>query len=142
MQNQPLLLERLAQAPIEKVWRALTEIQQLKQWFFPMMEHFEPQPGFETAFDVHHNGHVYPHLIKVVEADAPQNLAYTWRYGGYPGNSIVRFELEALGNQTQITLTHAVTESFFAEQYPDFSENNFKLGWTHFIEALQQFAAR
>lgn len=139
MENQPLILERMAGSSVEKIWQALTDIQKLRQWFFPMMENFEPKVGFETAFDVHHNGNVYPHLIQVVEAVPNQTIAYTWRYGGYPGNSIVKFGIETVDHQSKITLTHIVTESFEAEKYPGFSEENFKQGWTHFIESLQKF---
>lgn len=138
MENQ-LILERTYNATVEKVWQALTDIQKMKQWFFPMMENFEPRIGFETAFDVHHNGNVYPHLIKVTQAIPNKEIAYTWRYGGYPGNSIVSFALEPVGDQTKLTLTHTVTESFEADKYPDFSKESFTKGWTHFVGSLQQF---
>jgi len=139
MENQQLVLERTYEAPVEKVWQALTDINQMQQWFFPMMEGFEPKIGFSTQWDVTHNGNVYPHLITVTESVPNEVIAYTWKYGGYPGNSIVRFALQPLENQTKLTLTHTVTESFEADQYPDFSKDSFTKGWTHFVGSLQKF---
>lgn len=134
-----LTLERTYNASVEKVWQALTDIKKMRQWFFPMMEMFEPTVGFKTAFDVHHNGNIYPHLIEVTEAIPNQAIAYTWQYGGYPGNSVVRFAIEPIGEKTKLTLTHTITESFEADKYPDFSNDNFKAGWTHFVGTLQNF---
>lgn len=138
MENQ-LILERTYNARPEKVWQALTDIGKMKQWFFPMMENFEPAVGFKTVFDVHHNGNIYPHMIEVVEAIPNEKIAYTWQYGGYPGNSIVSFALEPLGDQTRLTLTHTITESFQSDKYPDFSNDSFTKGWTHFAGSLQKF---
>lgn len=139
MDNQQLVLERTYDAPAEKVWNALTDIKQLKQWFFPMMEAFEPTIGFTTQWDVHHNGNLYPHKIVVTESVPNQLIAYTWQYVGFPGNSIVSFALESIGSQTKLTLTHTVTESFEENKYPDFSRESFKQGWTHFVGSLQKF---
>ena len=111
----------------------------MQQWFFPMMENFEPKIGFSTRFDVHHNGNVYPHQIEVTESVPNKIIAYTWKYGGYPGNSVVSFELESVGNQTRLTLTQNFTESFEADKYPDFSKESFTKGWTHFVGTLQKF---
>ncbi|SCY65607.1 SRPBCC family protein [Flavobacterium caeni] len=139
MATPTLSLERIYDAPVEKVWRALTEPDQLKQWFFPMMADFKPAVGFTTQWDVTHNGRLYPHKIVVTEAIPNKRIAYTWQYVGYPGNSVVCFALEPLGDQTQLTLTHTITESFESERYPDFSNENFKQGWTHFVGSLQNF---
>ena len=138
MENQ-LTFERTYNAPVEKVWQALTDIKKMQKWYFPMMENFEPKIGFETAFDVHHNGNIYPHLIKVTTAIPNKEVAYTWQYGGYPGKAIISFALEPMGDQTKLILTHTVVESFEADQNPDFSNESFTKGWTHFVGALQKF---
>ncbi len=139
MEHQQLTFERLYNAPTERVWKALTNIDQMRQWYFPMLEAFEPRIGFETEFDVHHNGKIYPHIWKVTEVIENQAIAYSWRYGGYPGNSVVRFALEPIGNQTKLTLTHTFTESFEADRFADFSTDSFTQGWTHFVGRLQTF---
>jgi uncharacterized protein YndB with AHSA1/START domain len=111
MENQQIILEKIYDARVEKVWQALTDIVQMQQWFFPMMRNFEPKIGFSTQFDVRLNDKVYPHLITVTESIPDKTIAYTWRYGGYPGNSVVRFALEPIGDQTKLMFTQTFTES-------------------------------
>jgi hypothetical protein len=59
-------------------------------------------------------------------------LAYTWRYEGYEGDSVVVFELSEQDQQTLLRLTHQVTESF-QEGIPEFSRENCMAGWHYFI---------
>src|SRR4030095_523220 len=47
----PIILERTFDAPVEKVWKAITDIDQMKQWYFPQLENFKPEEGFETEFN-------------------------------------------------------------------------------------------
>lgn len=138
---EPLILERTYDAPIQRVWDALTDPAKMKQWYFPMMPDFEPRVGFETRFDVEHNGVVWPHVWKVTESDPITKIAYSWRYEGYPGNSEVRFQLEDKGRQTKLTLTHTFTEPFDTVRYPDTSRQNFTAGWTQFVDKLDAFVA-
>jgi hypothetical protein len=43
---QPFVIERTYNAPIEKVWIALTDKGQMKKWYFDLAE-FKPVVGFE-----------------------------------------------------------------------------------------------
>lgn len=142
MKNESLVLERTYDAPVEKVWKALTDTEQMHQWYFPMMESFKPEVGFQTEFNVHHNGNDYLHQWKVTEAIPNKKIAYTWKYGGYPGNSIVSFELEPDGKKTKLILTHMFTESFEPGTYADFSRDSFNKGWTSFVGRLQEFVEK
>ena len=60
-----------------------------------------------------------------------KKLAYTWRYEGFEGDSLVTFELFAEGARTRLKLTHAGLESF--PKIPDFARKNFMEGWTSII---------
>ena len=53
--DEPIIVEEIYQAPLEKVWSALTEIEQMKQWYFDNIPAFKPEVGFETKFDVNVN---------------------------------------------------------------------------------------
>ena len=48
--NQPFVIERTYNAPAEKVWKAITDKTQMKQWYFDL-EKFEPKVGFEFSFE-------------------------------------------------------------------------------------------
>jgi uncharacterized protein YndB with AHSA1/START domain len=126
----PLVIERVFDAPIGLVWQALTEKERISQWSFDMKE-FKPEPGFEFDFSAEKNGVKYIHLCKITEAVRNKKLAYTWRYKGQPGNSLVTFELFDEGAKTRLKLTHIGIETF--PQNGDYDRKNFRMGWTHLL---------
>lgn len=140
-EKQPLVLTRTYDAPVGKVWRALTDKEQMVQWYFPMMEDFRPEVGFTTEFDVVHpeSGNHYLHRWTVTEAVHERKIAYEWKYPDYPGNSVVSFELEPEGEKTKLTLTFRVLETFEPKKYPELSIKGFTEGWTHFVDVLGKF---
>ena len=76
------------------------------RWYFDLKE-FKPEAGFEFEFIVEHEGNTYDHRCKVTEVVPQKKLAYTWRYQGHEGDSLVTFELFAEGEKTKLKLTHA-----------------------------------
>ena len=69
--------------------------------------------GFEFNFTGGPSeGKQYLHLCKVTEVIPEKKLTYSWRYGGYEGNSFVTFELFAEGNKTELKLTHTSLDTF------------------------------
>lgn len=140
MKNQPVIVERTYNAPVKNVWAAITDLEQMRQWYFPSLEEFEPEIGFETRFDVPHDGKVFLHIWKVTEVIPNRKISYDWKFGGYPGNSAVSFELFDEGGKTRIVLTHAGLETFQGDANPDLAAGNFVEGWTHFIgTALREY---
>jgi uncharacterized protein YndB with AHSA1/START domain len=88
--------------PPEKVWRALTEPEQLAAWFPHAIVgafvtggtlSFESREGDDPAFEG-----------RVVHADPPRLLEYTW------GEDQLRFELEPDGGGTLLTFTDTFDE--------------------------------
>jgi hypothetical protein len=57
-----------------------------------------------------------------------------WNYAGYPGNSVVSFELFEQGSKTKLILTHEGIKTFMPEKYPELSKQNFTEGWTQFMD--------
>ena len=124
-----VILERTYNASPEAVWQAITNADQMKQWYMPLSE-FRPEVGFETSFDVNAKGRDYLHIWKVTEVVPNRKISYEWRYGGFPGNSLVTFELTPQGRGTRITLTHTGLESFEGYRNPGLKPDNFEKGWT------------
>jgi uncharacterized protein YndB with AHSA1/START domain len=102
-----LVLVRELRHPPEKVWQALTDPAHLREW---------------APFDAHGNlgtvgatvklttvGAPTPHVLetKVTRADAPKVLEYDW--GGD-----IRWELEALGGGTRLTLWTTIDRRFIS----------------------------
>ena len=124
--KEPLVVERTIDAPVARVWQAITTKEDMCPWFFDLAE-FKAEPDFEFRFAVMHEGFNYDHRCMVMEVVPNQKLAFTWRYAGYEGDSLVTIELFAEGNQTRVKLTHAGLETFPA--IPAFARVNFLGGW-------------
>ena len=135
--TEAIVIERTFNAPVPRVWKALTDVDQMRQWYFDLNE-FKPEVGFEFGFVVEHQGTTYHHLCKIMEVIPEKKIAYTWRYKGEPGDSLVTFELFAEGDKTQVKLTHSGIETF--PKTPAYARKNFEAGWTAIIGSeLKQF---
>lgn len=135
--DEPLVVERTFDAPVALVWKALTDKDDIKHWSFDIRE-FEPKVGFEFRFYGGDKTSQYLHHCKVTEAIPNKRLAYTWRYEGYAGDSLVTFELFAEGNKTRLRLTHEGLETF--PKIPAFAKANFLQGWTEIVgSSLKNF---
>jgi len=135
-------VERTYDAPASMVWRALTDEAQMKQWYFPQLDHFKPEVGSVSHVDVAHEGKVYKHVWRVTEAVPNKKIAYTWAYVDNPGESLLSFELFPEGNKTRVRLTHTGLASFGGRKNPDYASRNFFGGWSHFRDALADFLAK
>jgi uncharacterized protein YndB with AHSA1/START domain len=131
MNNEPFVIERVLDAPVDKVWNAITDKDEMKQWYFDIPD-FKPETGTEFSFPGGPDDKKYIHLCKVTEVIAGKKLTHSWRYEGYEGNSFVTFELFPENGKTSVKLTHAGLETFPADN-TDFAKSNFKEGWTHII---------
>lgn len=131
MKSEPIIVERVYDAPVEKVWKAITDREQMKQWYFDLAA-FKPEVGFEFQFEGGNEDRIYVHLCKVLEVIKGKKLTYSWRYEGFQGNSLVSFELFPEGEKTRLKLTHEGLSTFPADN-PDFEKKNFVAGWTEII---------
>jgi uncharacterized protein YndB with AHSA1/START domain len=131
METEPFVIERVFEAPISKVWKAITDKEDMKHWYFDLKE-FKPEVGFEFQFYGGPADKQYLHLCKVTEVVVGKRITYSWRYDGYAGNSFVTFELFEEGSKTRIKLTHRGLETF-PKDNTDLANENFAEGWTQLI---------
>lgn len=89
--DKPIVVEQTFDVSITELWNAITELKQMKQWFFENIESFEPKVGFETRFVVENEGSVFPHLWKITEVERLKKITYNWKYEGYTGDSFCNF---------------------------------------------------
>jgi uncharacterized protein YndB with AHSA1/START domain len=102
-----ILVRELRHAP-EKVWQALTDPAQLGEW-----APFDADGSLGTAgstVKLTTVGAPTPHVTEttVTRADAPRVLEYSW------GGADVRWELEAFGGGTRLTLWHNIDRRFIS----------------------------
>jgi uncharacterized protein YndB with AHSA1/START domain len=128
--TEPLIVERTFNAPVAQVWKAITNRDDMKQWYFDLAE-FKPEVGFQFQFVVEHEGNTFDHRCKVTEVIPQKKLVHTWRYEGQPGESVVTWELFPEGEKTRLKLTHTGLETFPA--LPAYARKNFETGWTSIV---------
>jgi uncharacterized protein YndB with AHSA1/START domain len=100
-----LVLVRELRHPPEKVWQALTEPAQLREW-----APFDADRSLDGAGPVKLStvGSPTPQVSEtsVTRADAPRVLEYSW------GGNDIRWELEPLEGGTRLTLWHNIDRRF------------------------------
>ena len=134
---EAVVIERTFAAPVARVWKAITDVEEMRRWYFDL-EEFKPEVGFEFGFTVEHEGMKYCHLCQVTEVIPQRKIAYTWRYEGHEGDSLVTFQLSADVDKTRLKLTHEGFESF--PKTAAFARENFLKGWTEIIGSeLKEF---
>ena len=139
MNQEPIIIEKTYDASIDKVWKAISDKNEMKKWYFDLAE-FKPEVGFEFQFSGGPSPEKqYLHLCKITEVIVNKKLSYTWLYDGYSGDSLVIFELFVEGDKTRLKLSHFGLESFPMSN-PDFERKNFVAGWSHIVGvALTEF---
>ena len=130
MNNDPIVIEKVYNSAIDRVWKAITDKDQIKQWFADMVG-FKPEVGAEFHFEGKDAGVVYDHSCKILELIPNKKLSYSFSKGGQ-GNTLVSFELVAEGKKTKLTLTHSGFETF-PQNNPAFARSNFFAGWSAII---------
>jgi uncharacterized protein YndB with AHSA1/START domain len=101
-----VVVRELRHSP-EKVWDALTDPAQLSEWAPFDADHDLGQVGPVKLTTV---GMPSPNVTdtKVTRADAPNLLEYKW------GDQEIRWQLEALGQGTRLTLWHNINRNFIS----------------------------
>jgi uncharacterized protein YndB with AHSA1/START domain len=92
--DREIRVERIFNAPRERVWRAFTEADQLAQWWGRgnklVVEKYEPQRGGHWRFVEHApDGTAHGFEGRFREVTPPERLSYTFEWDGMPGHVIV-----------------------------------------------------
>jgi len=138
-----VIVERTFNAPIERVWDAISNNDAMQQWYFKIPE-FRPEVGFEFEFEgLTSDKKPKHHKCQVTEVVLGKKLAYTWRYEEWKGISTVTIELFAEGKQTKLRLVHSGLDSFVVNNTHDLDAHNFAAGWADIIgRSLKEFVER
>jgi uncharacterized protein YndB with AHSA1/START domain len=97
--------ERRLAHPPERVWRAVTESDELAKWF-PARPEISGERRVGAQLSI-----VYPDNVEppdsgeIVELDEPRLFAFTWRSAEQEAQ-LLRFELEPDGDGTKLVFTH------------------------------------
>jgi uncharacterized protein YndB with AHSA1/START domain len=119
-----ILVRELRHAP-EKVWQALTDPAELREWAPFDADRSLAAPGLVKLSTV---GTPTPQVseTQVTRADAPCLLQYQW------GGNAMRWQLEPLGDGTRLTLWHSIPRGFISMG---------AAGWHICLDVLDRFLA-
>ena len=131
--DPPIIVEQELQAPVTKIWSALTELKEMKKWYFDILEDFKAEVGFKTNFDITHQGRLFPHYWEVTEVVPEQKIVVRWYFKGYEGSSNVIFEILPGENNNLVRLTAVATEDH-PQDIPEFRRESGVGGWNFFVK--------
>jgi len=138
-EKNPVIVEQSFNVTVGQLWKAISELDLMKKWFFENIGSFSAEVGFETQFNVKSGERDFRHLWKVTEVVPQEKLAYSWTYEGYEGESFVCFETFISEKGSCLRLTHTVTEDF-PQSTPEFTRESCLSRWKYFIcDRLKSF---
>jgi uncharacterized protein YndB with AHSA1/START domain len=103
-----LVLVRELRHPPEKVWQALTDPAQVREWAPFDADGSLGTVGTTVKLTTVGAPRAQVSETKVTRADAPRVLEYDW------GGNDIRWELEAFGGGTRLTLWHNIDRRFIS----------------------------
>lgn len=132
-----LIIRRIYNADRKTLFKALTDPEILKQWFFPVREEgwsatvdFNAEVGKNYSITMHDpDGKDYVHSGEFREIIPGQKLVFTWNSHAAT-DSVVTIELKKVENGTEFTLVH----NFL----PEDEKEGHKEGWIELLENLKK----
>ena len=131
--DPPIVVSHTFTNPVHEVWDALTQHNQMTQWFFDNIPDFKAKEGFKTQFNVEAPSRDFMHLWEVTQVIPLQLLVCNWKYEGLPGSSYVSYELTQNSEGTTLTVSTKVVEDF-DDAIPEFKPESCQAGWNYFIK--------
>jgi uncharacterized protein YndB with AHSA1/START domain len=135
-------------APVARVWRALTNYREFGEWFRVKIE--GPfVPGEVSRGHITHPGYEHLKWEAVVKAMEPERLfSFTWHpyaidpkmdYSAEP-QTLVEFRLEATAQGTRLTVTESGFEKIPAGRRPEAFRMN-EGGWAQQMKNIERHVA-
>lgn len=130
--NTPIITEQSFTKSKEQVWKAITDANEMRKWFFVEMPNHKAEVGFTTQFNVDAGEREFMHLWNITEVVPKEKLVCQWEYEGYDGLAVVTYELfeENEGCKIRVTATGIET---FPSDVPEFRRESCEGGWKYFI---------
>ncbi|MBT8253094.1 MAG: SRPBCC domain-containing protein [Flavobacteriaceae bacterium] len=128
-----VVVEHHFDLPEEVIWKAITEHEQMIQWFFNNIPDFKAEEGFYTEFNVRSEEREFLHQWKILEVIPGKRIVYDWQYKQYPGIGRVEFELINVRNGTNLRVSTYGLHTF-PQNIPEFSRDSCRTGWNYFIK--------
>ncbi|MCE4067104.1 SRPBCC domain-containing protein [Chryseobacterium gleum] len=137
--STPITVQYTINAPVEKVWKALTDKNEMKSWYFDIQD-FVLEAGKEFNFYEPGGANKYHHQGKILEVIPNHKLKHSWAYPDFSEQkTVVTWELQPNDGQTLVKLTHEDIENF-KDLGEGFARENFTEGWNTILgQSLKEY---
>jgi uncharacterized protein YndB with AHSA1/START domain len=128
-------------APRDRVWRALTEEEQVAEWWGGYVS-LDARPGGRlTERWTDAGGREVVTIGEVVRLTAPRMLELTWADDDWDESTCVLFRLEEAADATRLTLEHSGWEAFSSSLREELISAHAS-GWFQHMANLAAYSAR
>lgn len=130
--NNRIVVLQEFHVPPPLLWKYLTQVEHMQQWFFQELNSFEAVRGFKTSFAFQYNNKIFTHQWEVKDVLLQEKLCLGWKYKEYPGDSEAIFDISSSPKGSILKLTANILSSFPAME--EFSRESMQSGWTDLIQ--------
>ena len=128
----PIIVEQNYDRSVSDVWNAITEVGEMRKWFFDNIPDFKAEVGFCTQFPVESADRSFLHLWEVTEVVPQRKIVYNWQYEEFEGDSCVTLEVSGDNQSARLKVTLRVLADF-PDDIPEFTRESGIGGWTYFV---------
>ncbi|HEX9746670.1 MAG TPA: SRPBCC domain-containing protein [bacterium] len=120
-----LVIEKVIDAPVDKVWTALTDKSYLRKYLAKEAE-FDLRVGGDISFGWDIGG-----PKKILEIDENRKFSYSWQFPEEPESKVV-WELEPVDGKTRVRFTHEGIQEISKYDY-----HGYIAGWMSVVSMLR-----
>src|ERR1700730_16172163 len=138
--------EILIDAPVAVVWRAVTELEQIKKWFSDEV-HLEAKPGYEGVLTFNDEATKQSLTVQVTvqSVEVERSFSYRWQHpagaAAAEGNSLlVEFTLTSEGDGTRLRVVEIGLEQMgWSQEEQDTFVRKHNHGWVTYLGRLRDY---
>lgn len=135
MAQESIKIDRVFNASTALLWKALTDNEKLKQWYFDFEGNFRAEVGhvFEWTANDEDECNEWLHRGEVLEVVENKKLVHSWSFPGYAGEAVLTWELVEQGaEKTLLKMSFDFLEPFDPNEEA-LHRRNFVAGWNELI---------
>jgi len=130
-----IIKEEKFKHPIDKVWNAITQAEEISKWFIDA--DFKPEPGSAYVFTAPPEQNC-TQITGVVKVATPYTLIYTWVMQNTDVETTVKWTLEEEGDYTVLHLEHSGISNYEGETAVKMFES-YSGGWLNCVTELSAY---
>ncbi|WP_300670870.1 SRPBCC domain-containing protein [Soonwooa sp.] len=130
--------EVIINASIDKVWKALTNKEEMKHWYFDIPDFSLEKDAIFNFFEPGGQNKFW-HRCQVEEVIPNQIFKHTWEHPDFSkAITHLTWKLSEKDGQTIVNLNHDNLDGL-AEAGDDFKVENYNAGWTEILKNLKKY---